>query len=421
VGKNKVSYENGIVVLFSLLAGTFILNRLAIVYLFPDIIREFNMSYAQAGALASVASLTLSFACWFFGGLSDRFGRKIIIISGAILFPIMSWVSGITQSFLQLFLARGLFGFGGGIMPPSIATISAESSPTRRGFNLGLMMALCPLIGFGIGPLLITQLVKAISWRMTFFLAGVPGIIICIIIYFYMKEPKSTQLRDNVEGSEVAVGKPGFFAPLRYRNVIVSSIVNFLVIGSFAVFITFSLIYMTKDLKLSISEAGIISSLFGFTGFLGCILLPFLSDHVGRKAVAIPSLFTMGLCFWCFMISGSNFYLLAIFISIGGFILGGISPITISALTTESVPPHLAATASGIPLSIGEVFGASLMPLLLGYLCDLYGLKVIFLFAAVTPLIAGFVAFFYKETAPIKLVGKTVSLHFVNTGANNPG
>ena len=75
----------------------------------------------------------------------------------------------------------------------------------------------------------------------------------------------------------------------------------------------------------------------------------------------------------------------------------------------------------GITIFIGEIIGASLMPSLLGYLSGVHGLKVIFLFAAVTPLIAGFVAFFYKETAPIKLVGKTISFHLVNTGANNRG
>jgi predicted MFS family arabinose efflux permease len=406
MGQKRVSYELGIVALLALLSGTLVMNRLAILYLFPSIISDLKISYAHAGALVSVSAITFAFACWFFGGLSDRIGRKIILIPGAIFFSVMSWVSGIAYSFLQMFFGRGLLGFGGAIIPPSIATISAESNPTRRGFNFGLLMALSPLFGLGIGPLLITQLTKIMSWRMIFFLVGIPGLIISVILYFYMREPKAVLPKEEGGGSEAKGEKPDFFAPLRYRNVIISSIVNFLVIGSLAVFFTFSLIYMTKDLQLSIADAGIILSLFGFAGFFGCILLPLLSDHVGRKPVIIPSLFIMGMCYGGFMFSGSNFYFLAVSLSIGGFISGGIAPIAISALTTESVPPNLAATASGIPLSIGEVFGGSLMPFLLGYFCDLYGLKAAILYAVLASFIAFFIGFLYKETAP-KIIGKS--------------
>jgi sugar phosphate permease len=170
--------------------------------------------------------------------------------------------------------------------------------------------------------------------------------------------------------------------------------------GCLFVFVTFSILYLTKEIQLSISDAGIIISLFGFAGFFGCILLPLLSDRVGRKPIIIPSLFVTGLCFWGFILSGSNFLLLVLLISIAGFAIGGITPIALSALTTESVPPYLAATASGIPASIGEIFGSALMPFLAGYLCDLYGLKTALYFSAIAPLIAGFVGLFYKETAP---------------------
>ena len=156
--------------------------------------------------------------------------------------------------------------------------------------------------------------------------------------------------------------------------------------------------------------------------FLGCILLPLLSDYVGRKTVIIPSLFVMGLCFWGFLLSGSNFFFLAIMVSIAGFAIGGIGPISVSALTTESVPPHLAATASGISVSIGEIFGSALMPFLAGYLCDLYGLKTALYFSAVAPLIAGFVGFFYKETAPRIIADrnkKMVRQDFVTPRASN--
>ncbi len=401
--KEKTHYEMGIVILLALAGAILVLNRLTISYLLPSVIAEFKISYAQAGALTSVAAITLAFATWFFGGLSDRLGRKIIIVPATILFSVMSWVSGVTYNYLQMFLTRGAMGIGGALVPASIATISAESTPTRRGFNFGLHQAFNLLIALGIGPIAITQLSKIMSWRMVFFIVGIPGLIISTILYFYMKEPKTKLFDQGDERTEAKIEKPGFFAPLRYRNIVISSIVTVSVAGGLSAFLTFSIIYLTKELHIFISEAGIIISFLGFGGCLGCIFLPLLSDHVGRKWVVIPLLFGLGLCYGGVILLSSYFFLLLITFFITGFVLGGIVPLIMSALTTESVPSHLAATASGIPITIGEIFGAALMPLIVGYLCDLYGLRIAIFSAAVISIIGGCAALFYKETAPIKL------------------
>ena len=399
--KEKSSYELGIVVLLALLWGIVIMNRLAIVYLFPFIIDEFKISYAQAGALTSILALTFAFSTWFSGGLSDRVGRKIVLIPATIFFSIMSWFSGLSHSFVQMVLVRGLMGIGqGSVLPASVATIAAESNPNRRGFNFGLHQALAPLIAVGLGAILVTQLTRIMSWRMVFFMVGVPGLIITIILYFYMREPRPLLFEQGGERSETTAEKPGFFAPLKCRNVILSSIVNSLMMCCMFVFAAFGIVYLTKELYLSVSRAGIIMSLLGFTGFGGCILLPLLSDYIGRKKVIIPSLFVTGLCFLGFMSCGSNYFLLALLIAIAGFGIGGIAPIAIAALTTESVEPSLAATASGIPVSFGEIFGGALMPLVAGYFADIYGLKATLYFSAVAPLIGGLVALCYEETAP---------------------
>jgi len=52
-----------------------------------------------------------------------------------------------------------------------------------------------------------------------------------------------------------------------------------------------------------------------------------------------------------------------------------------------------------------------LMPFCAGYLCDLYGLKMALLFSAIPPIVAGFIGFFYKETAP-KIVERRLAASF---------
>lgn len=403
----KSYYEFGIVILLALLWGILILNRFSIMYLFPFIIDEFKISYAQAGALTSVLAITFASSTWFSGRLSDRFGQKFILIPATIFFSAMSWASGLTHNFLQMFLARGFMGVGqGSVLPASIVTILAESTPSRRGFNFGVQQALAPLIATGLGPILVTQLAMFMSWRVVFFLVGIPGLIIGIIICFYMRKPKPMLSQETGKQQGRERQKLGFFAPLKYRNVLISSIITPLMLCSSMIFITFSLVYLTKELQMSVGDAGIIISLMGFMGFLGCILIPLFSDYVGRKTVIIPSFFVLGLSFLCFIISGSTFFLLSLSVSVAGFALGGIAPIALSALVVESVPPEMSGAASGIPVSFGEIFGGTIMPFLAGYMGDLFGLKAAILISAVAPIIAGCVSFFYKETAP-KLLPKT--------------
>lgn len=406
--RERNNYEWGIVTLLALLGGIVMMNRLAIVYLFPVVIPEFRMSYAEAGALTSILAIASAFAIWFFGGISDRYGRKIILIPAILFFSLMSWFSAVTHNAFQMFLARGLMGIGlGAVIPAAIATIAVESTPSRRGLNFGLQQALAPLISIGIGAIVVTQLTRMMSWRMVFFVVGIPGLLFSLLLYFYMREPKPIFFEETID-SGGAPEKLGFFAPLKYRNVIVSSVVNFLMMCCLFVFATFSIVYLTRDLGLPIEDAGLLLSLLGFSGFFGCILLPLLSDHVGRKAVIIPCLFATGISLWGFILSGPNFFSLAVTTSIAGLAIGGIAPIALSALTTESVPPYLAATASGIPASFGEIFGSALMPFVAGYLSDLYGLRTALVFSAVAPLLAGIAGFFYEETAPKILVKKVV-------------
>jgi hypothetical protein len=70
------SYKLGIVIFLALLFGIVLLNRF--------IIDEFKINYAEARALASVLAITWAFSTWFFRGVSDRIGRKIIFIPATL-------------------------------------------------------------------------------------------------------------------------------------------------------------------------------------------------------------------------------------------------------------------------------------------------------------------------------------------------
>ena len=82
---------------------------------------------------------------------------------------------------------------------------------------------------------------------------------------------------------------------------------------------------------------------------------------------------------------------------------GFVSVLFVAIICQESVPPAIAATTTAIGMAIGELFGTSIAPRILGSLGDMYGLRTIFLVGAVSNLIAFIITFGLTETGKDKL------------------
>ena len=399
-------YEWKIVTLLALLHGTVGLDRLVIVYLFPILIPEFGLNNTQAGTLTAVLAMTWAVSALVMGSLSDRIGRKKILLPSAIFFSVMSWVTGVAKTYGGLLVIRALMGIGeGGVFSTSVATIAEESTPKKRGLNLGIHQSFFPGVGIGLGAIIATQLATKFGWRPVFFIVGIPGLVLAIIIAIVMKEPlsffrkaeKNSSQEIEIEHSET---KTGLFAALKYRNVWVSTLVSCLFMNWLFVFAAFAALFLTQVRGLSLPTAGVVLSAWGFGGFIGMIGIGAISDYLGRRPVMIVSSVITGISVIWFAVAGSNPVTLFCILFVGAIFGWGTYPIFLSLTTTESVPAKLAGSSVGIPTSIGEIFGAMVMPIIAGSLADKFGLIYPMYLAGIAPIIAAVVSFLYIETAP---------------------
>src|SRR5271163_3550264 len=101
---NAKRYENTLVLILFFAWGTVFLDRMSQLYLAPYFAPEFHLSHEQVGVLASVLAISWALSTFFFGALSDRWGRRRILIPAVFAFSALSWVSGLAQSFEQLLL-----------------------------------------------------------------------------------------------------------------------------------------------------------------------------------------------------------------------------------------------------------------------------------------------------------------------------
>ncbi len=160
--------------------------------------------------------------------------------------------------------------------------------------------------------------------------------------------------------------------------------------------------YLTDYLKLDVQQMGFVMSAIGFGGFTGQLVLPTLSDYIGRRAVLLLSFVGTGVFLFMLIRTGAEPIKLFGFLFMATFFNFSLTCLTVGPLTNEAVPAHLASTAVGVVVGIGEIFGGGVAPALAGFIAKNYGIQYT-LYLAMAGLVVGFlVGLALKETAPIK-------------------
>ena len=132
----------------------------------------------------------------FYGPLSDRFGRKIPLLSGLTLYGLGGFLGAYAPSIETLIAARVIQGLGGGSIISIIRAIindSYERLEAAGAFALisGIMVVV-PIFSFISGGLL----GEMIGWQGTMFLIGIAGDIAGILNYFYLHETNLYKLEN---------------------------------------------------------------------------------------------------------------------------------------------------------------------------------------------------------------------------------
>lgn len=128
-----------------------------------------------------------------YGKLSDRYGRKILINIGLIIFVVGSFLCCISQSMLQLIFFRILQGLGAGAIQPLTYTILADIYPLEKRANMIGLNGSSWGIASIIAPLLGGFIVEKLSWHWVFAINIPIGLITIILIQLFLHEDIKAQ------------------------------------------------------------------------------------------------------------------------------------------------------------------------------------------------------------------------------------
>lgn len=357
------------------------IDRQIVNILAEPIAKDLGLSDTQIGLMTGLAfalfytTLGLPIARY-----SDRptTNRPRLIAIALATWSLMTALCGMAQNFVQLLLARIGVGVGeAGCTPPAHSLIADLVEPSKRASALAFYALGIPvgtLLGMMIGGLLADWL----GWRKAFLVVGLPGIVMALFVWSYLREPRHRESAAAIQAKSADGAMP--FGQAMKSVMSSRAFVLLLVAGSAAAFLsygktTWTTIFFQRTHGLSPGEVGFWFGIVnGAAGIFGTWCGGYLADRFGAKnrrhvltAPAIGMTIAVPIAFFAYEAQSWPVALVLLFIpTLCNSLYYG--P-TYSA-TQGLVPLRTRAIASAVLLFFQNLIGLGLGPLFFGMLSD---------------------------------------------------
>jgi MFS family permease len=407
-------YTNYIFVLLFLLYMFDYIDRMIVTSMFMHIEADFGITHTQSGLLVSAVYWAIVLLTFPVSILVDRWNRTKTIGIMAILWSLATALCALTGNFVQLLFTRALIGVGeAGYAPGGTAVISGLYPESKRSKMMGLWNASIPL-GTAIGVLLGGIIATRLGWKHAFGLVALPGFIVAIL-FFFVKDYKTVDLSyTDSQNQKTKMKGKDFLREFLSKPSLIITYFGFAAV----IFVTTSLVtwlstyfHVTRDLP--IEKAGSMASAVMVLAIVGAPLGGFITDQWKKKNVRARLLFPASSTFLA-----AIFLMIALWLTKGAvqylfFLLVGV---TVTAflpaaiyVTQDVIHAGLRAMSYAVAVVVQNLLGASMAPVVIGRLYDLYDIKTAL---ALLPfmLLLGAILFFMGSRFYVKDLEKTAKI-----------
>jgi DHA1 family multidrug resistance protein-like MFS transporter len=321
-----------------------------IIPVLPFYAEQIGASPAQLGMLMAVYSLMQLIFAPIWGRLSDRIGRKPVLIIGITGLALSFFIQAVSTELWMLFAARIIGGvLSSANMPTAMAYVADITTEENRGKGMGIIGAAVGL-GFVFGPA-VGGIFSKIDLSMPFYLAGGSSIITLILVFLLLKEAPHkphqnmrTSFRKSLNGG-VSI--------LLFVQLLISLSLS----GLEATFAYFA----AKRAGMDSTELGYIFMIMGFAGaIVQGGLVGRLTKKYGENTVIQVGIIVSAIGFGLILLV-HNFATAALYLTIFGIGNGVIRPSVSSLLTKSSTAGHGSVTGLLSSFdSLGRIIGPPL-------------------------------------------------------------
>lgn len=285
---------------------------------FPELQSYFNLTPSWVEALLSVNFVGYLLSLFYVGHLSDRYGRKPVILVGLITFVIGSIVCRWAETYNILLAGRFLQGIG--VAAPAVLcfVIIADTYPLKK--QQSLMAVLNGLVNVAVGtaPVVGSYISIYFHWQGNFMVLLILGLISLIMTISFIPNAKKPPKHKSVSTL-------GVFKSKTMMLMVVNIVFGFLV---YWIFIGISPLLYMKDLGVSLSQFGFYQGVLALVFSIGSIISgSIISRFDHRKLLNISSkTYTLSLLFiaWVTFIDSHNPLLITL--AVLSFIVSSIIP-----------------------------------------------------------------------------------------------
>jgi predicted MFS family arabinose efflux permease len=306
---------------------------------------------------------------------ADRGNRRNLIALALTIWSGMTALSGLAQNFWHLLLARIGVGVGeAGCSPPAHSMIAdyfpAENRATALGiYSLGIPFGI--LFGFIAGG----WLNEFFGWRVAFFVVGIPGVLLALLVRYTLREPP----RGMAEGRVADEQQPTVMETFRFLWS-KRSFRHMAVGGGLTAFVGYGVVtwvpsFLIRSYGMSTGDVGTyLGLILGIPGGIGIALGGYLADRYGARdtrwylwVVAVALIACVPLSFGVYLSATAFASLMFLIIPI---LLGNFYQATTFSQTQGLVSLRMRSVAAAVLLFILNIIGLGAGPQAVGILSD---------------------------------------------------
>ena len=332
--------------------------------LYPLVMGEFSLSYSDIGIISSVVVMTMFLFQTPVGHFSDRWGRKLLLISFLGLLTGSTFFTGVSQTFIHLLIFQVLVGIGASAYHSAGMALASDIAPRKRIGRFMAVQGIGGTSGIAVSPLIVSFLGALLGWRKAvegISLAAVPFI---LCIWWFLKN---------------SGGKPKFITTdtiVLPKKVILFILLGFILQGFvFRGVISFFPTYMVDIHKSSLAGAGSLTSLLFVGGAVAELVGGEWADRTEKLNVVVVSYGMRCILFYLITIIYHEAALIMLIFGFG--FLQGLSIPALVSLLRDISPPDSTGRSYDASVSIARLTGF-LAAFIIGYTADVYDLGCYF-------------------------------------------
>lgn len=317
----------------------------------PRIGEALHISEALLGTLGTSYAFLLSFFALITGPISDKIGRRRVLLVGCGFMALALALHGLADNYLSLLTVRGLAGAGGGVLSGGAVAYVGDYFPyERRGWANGWIMS---GIAFGqvLGIPLGTILADLFDYRMPFLAFAVMMSLAWFLIWFFVPQPDVRRDPDPLSIKR-AVLNYGRLLKMRVPAVAVAAF--FLMFLSFGLFVYYLPMWLEEQVHLSGTE---VASLFFVGGLANVVASPLagrLSDRIGRKPLVVTAAVGLGVVMVVTTYVVFNLLMAYVLFSVA-MVMVAMRTSPLQALMTAIVPDERRGILMSLAIAIGQI------------------------------------------------------------------